>query len=54
MYECEIEAVHLSSESNRLADNLSRWHIAETRREKFLQLTKDFVLKEWQVSDKML
>lgn len=53
IYECEIRAVHLNSEENRLADHLSRWYTSERHKHEFFQLTKDLILKEWEVSDKL-
>lgn len=49
--EFEIRAQHLSSEENRIADHLSRWHAGEKHELNFRSLTKGFNLTEWIVNE---
>lgn len=53
VYEFEIKSVHLESESNRIADHLSRWHLDSKHEAKFRDLTGDFILKEETVDNAM-
>lgn len=46
LFEFEIRVQHLDSSSNRIADHLSRWHQSSVHEQSFLELTKEFVLKE--------
>lgn len=47
--EFQIKLQHLSSESNRISDYLSRWYLSETFQHKFLEETKEYFLKEEKV-----
>ena len=51
IYEFEIRLQHLDSQSNRIADHLSRFHLGEWHRQKFLELTEEFDLTEELVDD---
>jgi hypothetical protein len=51
--ECEIKAVHLSSEENRIADSLSRWHLGKKYQDDFKLLTKNSDIIECKVSKEM-
>ena len=51
IFEFEIRLQHLDSQSNRIADHLSRWHFSEKHQNSFYELTKDFSLNEETVDD---
>ena len=53
IYEFEIRLQHLDSQSNRIADHLSRFHLGEWHRQKFLELTEEFDLTEELVHDSL-
>ena len=53
VHECEIRTCYLSSSDNRLADSLSRWHIAKKYQEDFKLLTSHFETNECSVSDEI-
>ena len=53
IYEFQINAVHLSSSANRIADHLSRFYMNQTHRDQFFELTKEYVLEECVVSDNL-
>ena len=42
--EFEIKAVHISGVDNRIADHLSRWHLNESHRKTFEDITKEVTL----------
>lgn len=50
-YECEIRTVHLESKDNRISDQLSRWNLHYSHKEMFFDLTKEYNLTEYKVSD---
>ena len=49
--ECEIKAVHLSSEENRIADSLSIWHLGKKFQDEFKLFTKNSDIIECKVSN---
>ena len=51
--ECEVKTYHLSSNENRLADSLSRWHLGGNYQDEFKLLTKTFDTKECFVQKEM-
>ena len=53
MAECEIRAVHLESQSNRIADHLSRWSLDDFHKQQFFLLTNQFHLQEFVITDNM-
>lgn len=53
IYEFEIKSIHLDSASNRIADHLSRWHLDCKHKSQFLELTREFSLKEEIVDNTM-
>ena len=53
MAECEIRAVHLESQSNRIADHLSRWGLDVFHKQQFFLLTNQFHLQEFVITDNM-
>ena len=53
MAECEIRAVHLESQSNRIADHLSRWSLDKFHKQQFFLSTNQFHLQEFVITDNM-
>ena len=53
VFDCEIRAVHLAGEDNRLADFLSRWDVAPGYRDKFFTEAAQFECTECSVTDEM-
>ena len=51
--EFELRAQHLSSGENRISDILSRWHLDDENEHRFRDLTVDYKLQEFHVSDDM-
>ena len=52
-YEFELRAQHLSSRENRISDILSRWHLDESNENRFKNLTEDYILQEYYVTEDM-
>ena len=52
-YEFELRAQHLSSKENRISDILSRWHLDESNENRFKNLTEDYILQEYYVTEDM-
>lgn len=48
--ECEVRAVHLDSQANRISDHLSRWSMAEFHKNQFFRLTSHYPLTEYIVT----
>ncbi len=48
-YEFQVRAVHIPGVSNRLPDALSRWHLANSHRVEFHELTKDKRMREVEI-----
>ena len=53
IHECELKTCHLSSNENRLADSLSRWHLGEKFQEDFKLVTSQFDINECFVSKEL-
>lgn len=53
IYECQLRAVYLDTKSNRIADVLSRWYNGEMYRKQFFELTNNFTLLEYTVSEEL-
>lgn len=53
IYECQIRAVYLDTQSNRIADRLSRWNSSELYRQQFYELTSNFTLIESKVNEEL-
>lgn len=49
--EFQVRMVHLSSETNRISDNLSRWDLDASHRLRFFELVNAYNLTEYEVSD---
>ena len=47
IYQCEVRAVHLDTESNRLADHLSRWYTNDCHEQQFYLLARGCNLTEY-------
>ena len=50
VYHCELKVQYLKGSDNRISDSLSRWHTHKSFRDSFTDLTKDFQLRETEVS----
>ena len=51
---CELRAVYLSSQDNRISDALSRWHLNDKFEAQFFNCTKQFNnKKEVKVTDEL-
>lgn len=53
LFECEIKAVHIPGQYNRLPDLLSRWDLSNHHRAEFARLTKHIVVTECHVPDSL-
>jgi hypothetical protein len=51
--EFEIKAEHIKTGNNRIADHLSRWHMHASHEVGFRALTKDYTLKEWDITPEL-
>ena len=51
IFEFEIRLQHLDSQSNHIADHMSRWHFSKKHQSSFYEQTKDFSLNEGTVDD---
>lgn len=49
--ECEVRAVHLGTNENRLSDHLSRWHLNKYHMQQFFVLTAGCDLIEYKVHE---
>ena len=49
--ECEIWAVHLDCQSNRISDHLSKWSLDDSHKQQFFLLTNQFKLQELVITD---
>lgn len=49
--EFQLRGQFISSSSNRLADILSRWDLSSHTAEKFLELTENYTLQEFEVAE---
>ena len=48
-YEFQVRMIHLSSESNRIADHLSRWDIDISHQQKFFELVDPSKVTNYEV-----
>ena len=53
IYQCEVRAVHLDTESNRLADHLSRWYTHKCHEQQFYLLTRGCNLTEYIIHESL-